>query len=123
MDDKRQFKRIPEYISIKYKIITLGSQPDKTIGSSGGSTSENISKGGILILADEKIPLGSFLEFEINLVGEQFPVFLKGRVVRVEEVIPEKKYDLGIMFSSIFDTDKKILFDHVDKMENKYREL
>jgi c-di-GMP-binding flagellar brake protein YcgR len=107
--DKRQFKRIPKHLSLKYKIITLGSYVEKSVEPRAGSTSENISEGGILVLADENIPLGTFMEVEISVKGEEFPLYIKGRVRRVEEIIPGKKYDLGIMFSSTTEDDKKIL--------------
>jgi len=107
--DKRKFKRIPKHLSLKYKIITLGSYTEKTLEATAGSTSENISKGGLLILADENIPLGTFMEFELKDKDEEFPLYIKGRVVRVEEIISEKKYDLGIMFSITTEEDQKIL--------------
>jgi len=118
MDNKRKFKRIPENIQVSYKIITLGPIGEETPTSNDDGISENISEGGILLQANEKLPLSTFLEIEIRLSDYEFPLYFKGRVIRVQKMDNDERFDTGIMFTQAFEKDKQLLQDYIQKYEN-----
>ena len=118
MSEKREYKRIPESISIEYQIISLGENPTEDIKLRGPGISGNISEGGILFKTDKIIPLGTFLELEINIPEEDnSPLFIKGRVVRVEELPSKTGYDIGFHFTLFLESDKETLIHHLGELE------
>ena len=117
MSEKREFKRIPESISIEYQIISLGDNPPEDIKLRGPGLSGNISEGGILFKTDKVIPLGTFLELEINIPEEDCPLFIKGRVVRLEELPSKTGYDIGFHFTLFLESDKNTLIQHLENLE------
>lgn len=112
--EKRKFSRIPDNVKVNYRIISLGEVPEGFIDLRGGGISENISEGGTLFEASELIPLGSFLEVELHIDRLDFPIVLRGRVVRVEEIAEGRRYELGFQFTQVFDRDRNLLKKHLD---------
>ena len=58
-------------------------------------------------MSNQEIPLGSFIEIELQFSdgGPDDTLFLKARVVRVEE-LPSGHYDIGISFNNVTDKDQ-----------------
>lgn len=119
MSDKRKFTRLPDHLSISYRIISLGDTPEGYIDLRGGGVSDNISEGGALFEVLEEIPLGSFLEISFIVPDLDYPLILRGRVVRVEEIIEGKKYDIGLKFTQIFEKDRELLQKHLTFLMDK----
>lgn len=117
--EKRIYRRIPDHVDMKYRIISLGENPENYIDLRGGGMSENISEGGMLFEVHEHIPLGSFLEVQLDVPEVSFPIYLRGKVVRVEELIENKSYDIGIHFTQYFQQDRELLNTHLKDLTDK----
>ena len=97
--EKRKYKRVPIECIVEYK-KTTEDEAQKV-----RSVLKNLSGGGLLFEANELIPIGSFIEIDVfqkeNEESSIITLSAKGRVVRVEEIIPEKKYEIGVSFVEI----------------------
>ncbi len=113
MAELRKYKRIPDNVKVNYRIISLGEAPAEYIELRGGGESENISEGGMLFEINENIPLGTFLEVHFEFADLSYPVILRGRVVRVEEIPGVSLYELGVQFTHFFAKDKELLQEHL----------
>ena len=117
MDERRKYKRFPEHLSVHFHIITLSQSGEAAHSPDGDGKTGNISEGGLLFECTELIPVGSFLEIKLFLPEQKEPLIVKGKVVRIEEVVYQKKYDVGVSFSQMFQTEKDILLSHIRHWE------
>ncbi len=122
MGEKRGFHRVPEHVTIEYRIITLGEAPEDLIELRGDGLTENISEGGMLFEVNEPIPGGTFMELKFNIHDLEYPLYLRGRVVRVDELVEGKRYDIGIMFTHYFEKDREILQNHLKDISQHFLE-
>lgn len=116
MIDNRKFVRLPDNVSVRFQIITLGEVPNGHLDLRGQGQSENISEGGMLLEVNEPIPRGTFLEVDLIMPGVLAPVCLKGRVMHVEELEPGKRFDLGVQFTHFFERDRVLLEKHLHEL-------
>jgi len=83
-EDRRDDRRYPIEMDLRYKVIARGRTP---VHGTGRTT--NISSGGVLFDGDQSLPAGSFVELSINwpvLLQNTCPLnlLIMGRVVRCE---------------------------------------
>jgi hypothetical protein len=81
-NDRRDDRRYPIELEMKYKVVARGRNPLHGVGRT-----LNMSSGGILFDGDQDLPAGSFVELSINwpiLLQNTRPLSLMimGRVVR-----------------------------------------
>lgn len=77
------------------------------------SLSKNVSQGGLLFEFDRKFNLGTILGLELRVPEVGKRIFCYVKVVRVEEVVEEKLYDIGVSFLKIEDKDFESLGQYV----------
>ncbi|MDH4129156.1 MAG: PilZ domain-containing protein [Spirochaetota bacterium] len=118
MSEKRIFKRFSKKLNIKYEIYNSPTGEESEEFWNGETELLNISEGGILFTYDRPIPVGSFLEIEINVPEKKLPINLTGRIVRVEEIIPNKEYEIGFIFRNIFENDRKLLLGYIKEIHD-----
>lgn len=84
---------------------------------------KNISRGGILFEYNKPFPLATVLDIEIKLpeIGKSIECYAK--VVRLEEIIHEKVYDIGVSFISIPEKDIIDLIRFIDIKLRIYGEI
>ena len=119
MSEKRNFYRFKETVDMKFTLLNSPSIVDSEESWMGQTKLLDISKGGILFTYDSPIPVSSFLEIEINLPNRELPIYLTGKVVRIEEVVAYKEYNIGFSFSNIFEPDKELLLSHLEEINEK----
>jgi len=112
MQEKREFPRVPGNIRVEYRIISLGDCTGDYIELRGAGQSDNFSEGGLLFEAGEKIPVDSFLEVKFHVKNLAYPLYLRGRVVRIK-ALEKGRYDLGIRFTHYFEKDRELLQIHL----------
>ena len=76
--ERRQHKRFIEEVRVRYRDLE-GSE------SARWGLSRDLSLGGMCLLAEEEVPMGSHLAVEIHIQQETAPVLALGRVVRSGE--------------------------------------
>ncbi len=115
MEDRREFIRLSESIAIKYTIIySMGFGSTITKGE-GSALSINVSEGGLLFLSDIELPVKTFLEIELNLKGEELPVYLKGEVIDVLKLPSSDQYEVRMQFEYKYQQDINLLHQYVLK--------
>ena len=62
------------------------------------SITDNISAGGLLFISSEPIPISSIIELRIALPDTDKPIECLGKVLRVEEAVAGKTYNISVCF-------------------------
>ncbi len=114
-DHGRFFMRLGERVVIQYKIVKIPQSADEIIDPATApeeqSFTKNISAGGLLFVAQEKIPIGTILEVKINLPGEP-EIECLAKVLRVTAGDPARRaYDVAVNFLDL----STALRAHLDK--------
>jgi len=95
---------------------------------------KNVSGGGVLFETDRSVPIGSFIKVKMKIPGwEKFrtefikpdwtsetePLVTLGSVVRVEEIEPDRRYDIGIVFQCIDEDHRNALMNYIDDLKRE----
>jgi diguanylate cyclase (GGDEF)-like protein len=81
------------------------------------SRTRNLSRNGALVDSEIPINVGTELEIDIHLPQEKGNVFLKGRVVRLEEASEQNTgYHVGVAFVADTDEDARKLEDFASEI-------
>ncbi|MBU0650699.1 PilZ domain-containing protein [bacterium] len=115
--ERREFLRLDYETPVKFTVCS-----DKEVFGVGDGVTKNVSASGVLFTSRETLNVGSFLSIkldphtftdvvEIDDDVVHFDGKLLGKIVRVEEIVVNKKYDIGVCFVksdeySELDTDK-----------------
>ncbi|MCM8774490.1 MAG: PilZ domain-containing protein [Candidatus Omnitrophica bacterium] len=115
--ERRKFLRIEVAVNVVYSVI--GNEQ-----LSGEAVTKNISEGGICLVVHNKIDLNSLLSLKIHLPDGKEPIQVTGKVVWKAEytfiIIQESRYDLGIQFLDISETDRNRIANYVVSYVNNY---
>ncbi|HRZ87831.1 MAG TPA: PilZ domain-containing protein [bacterium] len=115
--ERRNFVRIPFWFVARYRSVpSERAQQHKAAHAAAyrDAYGKNLSVGGILIETEEHFPLSTLLEIELDIPSLSEPIVLRGRVVRSDEIEPDKLYDNGVAFESIDDRYRKTLSNFID---------
>ncbi len=107
MEDKRKFMRFGVSLDVGYKV------PHKATVLSRG---RDVSREGMGCYLDERLPVGTSVQLEINIPGEIIPIFAQGEVAWFGESSPGK----GINFNSGMKIIKMDSFDKARLLEYGY---
>gem|GEM_PF-1152981 len=110
--DKRLFKRVKIGL---LSLIEVIDSPDDSVFITSKSTVQNISKGGVLIMSEEPYSIGTLLKLQPQVELERIPVPLVGRVVRIEEIVPDESYEIGVMFINLNEKQSEVVELIMDK--------
>ncbi|MBQ3922734.1 MAG: PilZ domain-containing protein [Spirochaetales bacterium] len=110
--EKRQYQRLSKSIQIKYK------SHGNIEGMLKSTFTRDISAGGFMIRTDEKLTIGEKIEMKFYVGTEEF-IPAKVQVVRVEDVVPNRIYNIGMQIVEIKDEDEKILMDYLEANSEK----
>jgi general secretion pathway protein E/type IV pilus assembly protein PilB len=106
-DGKRAYVRLESRVNIRYKVFkSLEEAARRGYKPENFSVTANISACGILFVASEAVGVGSVVELTLELPDSSDPVACLAKVVRVEEIEPDKNYHIAIQFLDITSADK-----------------
>ncbi|MCK5706738.1 MAG: PilZ domain-containing protein [Candidatus Aureabacteria bacterium] len=110
--EHRKYRRISfkKIIGIKiYDENKLVKSLDK------GGISKNLSGCGILFESKQKYPLHTFVQIGIDVSSTPNVKMISvvGEIIRIEEIVENKKYEYGIRFIKVPQKDRKILTDFI----------
>lgn len=129
--ERRRFKRLPESFRVEWAEVAFGSGRKKA-----ASDTKDVGAGGLLIESSEPCGIGTVLNLKISVPGwKKFrPGFLKydwtsapeplvalGRVVRVEEVLPGRLYEIGVSFTGMDEIEQGALGRLLDEWKEPRR--
>ena len=98
MKEKRKHARIP--VTARVSMVERGKKDFYF--------TKDLSVGGIFLLTEEDIPIGTNLDLEIAVQGMKDLIKLKGKVVRAERE-GEKLVGFGVQFVDVARDDSKKL--------------
>ena len=78
----------------------------------------NINEGGIFIETETEQPIGSRVQLEFKLPGEEQPIEVEGRVVREEPAGPNGPQGIGIEFENLDSEVRQQINDIVRKLRS-----
>lgn len=110
-EDRRQFPRLEENLPVRY------SKSSKTPADDTYQKAirQNIGVGGVKLILDEKLEVGTLLAIHLDLPSASgpSPVFATARVAWVEQE-PEDRFGVGMEFIDIDEEDRKKILDYVE---------
>ncbi|MFH0918333.1 MAG: ATPase, T2SS/T4P/T4SS family [Candidatus Omnitrophota bacterium] len=96
---KRVYRRLDNKINVRYKVFETENELIKRQDSAEElAATKNISAGGLLFVAQDKLATGAILEIKIQLPNSQELIECLARVVRVEELKEYQEYDVAVCF-------------------------
>ena len=99
--ERRIFLRLDHSVNIRYKVVKPAARKTEEF-----TVTRNISAGGLVFAARESFPPGTIFELKIELPGEEKPIECLARVVRDEEIEPEKSYEMAVCFLDLSADDR-----------------
>lgn len=112
-DERRLFKRIDDERYVDFRLL---KKMEVNSINEGKAIDRNISAGGLLLLLEEDLPMGTFLELKFDYPDGSV-VYTIGKVVRKEEIKEGDKtyFGLGIKFTNISTEDQKRIDEMIKK--------
>lgn len=115
--EKRRFRRLDTRVKIEVSLYDTGEC--KTVQQN--AQSRNVSAGGLLVTMDRPLEISTFVLIRFTMPGETQQHDFIAKVVRVEEVESQHKYDNGLEFVDIVagemeEIDKYVL-SHSDEAD------
>ena len=105
--NKRVYRRLDNKVSVRYKVFEVENELIKRKNAvEEASATKNISAGGLLFVAHDKLDVGSILELKIQLPNSQELIECLARIVRVEELVDQKEYDIAVCFLDLTGADR-----------------
>lgn len=116
MSERRIYSRLTNKVKVRYLVFKTQEELfKKGFTQEQLNVTKNISAGGLLFNATEPIPVGSFLELNIELPADEEPIQCLARIVRIEEAEQYKSYNVAICFLDITGAQRARLDRYVDK--------
>jgi type II secretory ATPase GspE/PulE/Tfp pilus assembly ATPase PilB-like protein len=105
--DKRVYQRLNNKVSLRYKVFETENEFIKRghTAEDFGAT-KNISAGGLLFTAQEKLAIGAIIELSLELPVSEAQIECLARVVRVEELGKENGYDIAVCFLDLTSAER-----------------
>lgn len=99
----RSYRRIPAALAGRWRVLGADSHPLKTV---------DISEGGVLFLADHKLPEESLVDINLTLPDLNCEIAIVGRVVHAEEHgIGE--FEIAVSIASLSSRDQALLSQYI----------
>jgi diguanylate cyclase (GGDEF)-like protein len=103
----RSFRRIPATLGGKFCVLGADFHPLSTV---------NISEGGLLLMVDHKLRLGSLIDVRLMLPGVSREIATSGRVMRVEQT-EEGTFRAAVRITEIGTRDQTLLSKYIRETE------
>ena len=104
---RRVYRRLDKQVKVRYKVFEIENQLIKRNDCAEAATdTKNISAGGMLFVALNRLDAGSMLELKIELPNNQELIECLARVVRVEELKEGEEYDIAVCFLDLTSADR-----------------
>jgi c-di-GMP-binding flagellar brake protein YcgR len=107
IEEKRIYKRVTDAVQVKYEV-------DANIIPKTSYT-KDISEGGILFNTNTILPIDSIIKVKFFIKDSQEFIPATAKVIRIEEIVENKLYEVGIKFIDIETQDFKKLTGYVAK--------
>ncbi|MCA9400444.1 MAG: PilZ domain-containing protein [Candidatus Omnitrophica bacterium] len=131
--ERRKFVRIPQNYILRFAPLNPEDFTGSGLEQQILGVVKNLSVGGALFESRVPLSTGTLLKVEIELPGwEKFksefykndkttqssPLVALATVVRVEVIVPNDKFDIGVVFSAVDQGHKWALMQYVESYFN-----
>ncbi len=113
--ERRKYFRLNAYHLLKYKIAGKSDALEVL------AFVKDISAGGVRFHVQEKLPLGTVIELEINFPGYPEAVRAKAKVVRVTQLKGCDECAVGAEFIDISESAKNFINDKIGRVREKIK--
>lgn len=118
-NDKREIeRRIESHLAINIEFKYIIQSQIEGVGEIKSALTKNISAAGLLFESEKQIPIDTVMKIILNIPGTPSTTFeVEGKVVRIEQLFPSHKLDIGIHFVKISEEQKaeiKKQIEHLD---------
>ncbi len=100
MNERRKYLRFNTPVDIQYKTLTLNPLFGKALA-------KDLSKEGLRIGMKDQVPVGTALEIQMNVPGDNLPVFATGKVAWADG------FDTGVRLTKINQADRMRVLEYV----------
>lgn len=105
MTERRRFLRFETALNALCEIISEQCRKSYQV--------KNISKEGVLIIADKKFTEGAELNLSMDVPGDNIPVFASCEVAWQKDMAINGPYETGLKFTKIESSDKGRLLEYI----------
>lgn len=105
MAERRRFMRFDALFEVFYNAFGTPNGKQK-------SEVRDLSRDGIRLASSKNLPKGSLIEIEMNIPGDNMPIFATGEVAWSARVT-ESKFQSGVRITKIESLDRARLLDYV----------
>ncbi len=119
-EEHRKYKRFDTYVTVHIKKHDAGASKE-ILGLSG-----DLSRDGLKVFADEKLPLGTLLDLVIEIPDDPKAIHARGEIVWCKKSGEDtSKYCFGIHFIGLGAVDKFRVLDYAynNWLEDKVEEV
>ncbi len=114
--EKRVHPRVAVKVAVKYRVIEEQAEIESVFARKNrDKTSQtlDVSLGGMYLVADQVITVGSILRLDMNIPGQTSPI------AAFAEVAWSNESGLGLHFLALKDTDEDLLKAYVNQAQSK----
>jgi len=108
-EERRSFKRIDSRLQVKYEVVDANSLMPLT------TYTKNVSCDGLLFRSNNPVGVGTIMKLRFYLDNFNEFIAADARVVRVEEIVEGKIYDIGVKLINVGDDSIEKLTGYVTK--------
>ncbi len=95
---RRVYARLNTKVNLTYRVVDPKEVAPPKTKTEYFSVSDDISAGGVALIAGGHHPLGTILELKIDLPDAKGPITCLAKVMRVEELESNKAYMTAVCF-------------------------
>ncbi|MDD5439841.1 MAG: PilZ domain-containing protein [Candidatus Omnitrophica bacterium] len=107
--EKRRFPRIDIRVPLQYKELREGNSQSK------GTTTRNLSEGGVKFNTDKFISLACRMVVELTIPTSQKPIRAISKVAWIKKLPVGDDYEIGNQFLDMAKDDRACVADYVQK--------
>ena len=112
LEDKRRYRRVESVLPVQFRNLR------KAADSASGTSSHNISEGGVCFMTKEFISLACRLVVEINLPTLPKPIKAISKIAWIKKIPVSNQYMLGNQFLEMTKEDKAHVMNFVNNSTN-----
>ncbi len=118
VSEKRIYVRLDNRVYVRYKMFKLKtkSADDIDYEPEVAVITKNMSAGGLLLRTSESLALGTIIDLSLEL-PEENPVQCLARVVRIEEIVLDRDYEIAVCFLDLPNLERARLNRYVLRCE------
>jgi hypothetical protein len=115
-ENKRRYERFLRELKVSYTIL---SKVDSTPFEFGDSITADISRSGLALLMEERIPVPILMQLQLRIPSRPYGLFVLGKSVYCSPVEDVDMYRVGIKFVGILPPDLENALDEVRRLSDE----